>query len=564
VTLYGVYYLLLGIGALAGLPAALKVLIGGLLLLLLNGGVIWVTRTRLPAGQPTTKPDQRSRRSFLELLTKSAASAAIGGVFLKAYVWDDPSKRWLLSDLVRQDTAAQKLTLAPPPGPPAGTLLTDASALNSSVVAELRSPSSVAEVVQAISDAGASNRKISISGIRHSMGGQALGQQTLHLDMTHLDAVRYEASDQTVAVGPGATWRQVQEVLSPHGRAVRVMQDSNIFTVGGALSVNVHGKDPRYGSLVDTVTSFKVVTADGNEVRCDRTQNTDLFAAVIGGFGLLGVITEITLLTTPNSILGFALLPAPTPALITRLEALSQRPETQLLEAHLSVDADHFLSESLIYQYAEDPSRARPPDDLTGENSIWLRKVIFQASRASNVGKALRWELEKGLTPLVEAKTVSRNTAMAVPVRFLQNPDPQTTDVLQEYFVPTDQAYNFLDRYKTLLRQHGINLLNVTVRKVIQDTTALVSYAQRDMYGFVVYYKVPKDAAGVEALDHFTRDLIDYLLSIGATYYLCYGSYYSPAQLTAMYPALPSLFALKAQHDPAGRFTNLWYEKMRA
>lgn len=559
VALYGLYYLLLAIGALAWMPGIIRVLTGGLLLIALNGGLIWVTRKRLAAGVRTTTRASLSRRSFLDVLTRSAVGVAIGGVFLKGDVWDDPSKHWLLSDLFPYDEASKKLTLAPA----AGTRLGDASGLNSGVVDEVRFPTSVADILRAIGDAKAASKRISISGIRHSMGGQALGQHTLHLDMTHMDAVRYEDADQTVTAGPGATWKQVQTVLSPHGRAVSVMQDSNIFTVGGALSVNVHGKDPRFGSLIDTVNYVNVVMVDGNEVRCDRTQNSDLFAAVIGGFGLLGVITEVNLLTTANSVCGFSLMPLPTRSLINKLEALNADPKTELLEAHLSVDAEHFLTDSLIYQYAEIESATRPKDDLTGENSIWLRKVIFQASRASNFGKVLRWELEKSLTPLVEAKTVSRNTAMAVPVRFLQNPDPHTTDVLQEYFVPTAQANDFLGRYGDLIRKHGVNLLNVTVRKVKRDTNALVSYAQQDMYGFVVYYKVTKDAAGVHQLDTFTRDLIDYLIAIGATYYLCYGSYYSPSQLAAMYPALSNLFALKARHDPEGLLTSLWYEANR-
>jgi len=327
--------------------------------------------------------------------------------------------------------------------------------------------------------------------------------------------------------------------------------------------VNVHGKDPRYGSLIESVKYLKVVTVDGKELHCDRTQNQDLFAAVIGGYGLVGIITEVSLLTTPNSAYAFSLTPVETQSLLDRLGSMSRDPEMRLLEAHLSVDADRFLSESLIYAYAESRSLAQPGDDLTGENSIWLRKVIFQASRASNFGKYLRWELEKRLTPLVEAKTVSRNTAMAVPVRFLQNPDPYTTDILQEYFVPTEHGSNFLERYKGLIKKHGINLLNVTVRKVTQDTSALVSYAQQDMYGFVVYYKVAKNATATHALSAFTSELIDYLISINATYYLCYGSYYTPSQLTTMYPELPQLIALKAQHDPDGLLTNLWYEKYR-
>jgi hypothetical protein len=77
------------------------------------------------------------------------------------------------------------------------------------------------------------------------------------------------------------------------------------------------------------------------------------------------------------------------------LESLSKNPENRLLEAHLSVDGERFLTESLIYTYSEANSLKKPKDELNGENSAWLRKIVFQASRMSNFGKFLRWEMEK-------------------------------------------------------------------------------------------------------------------------------------------------------------------------
>jgi FAD/FMN-containing dehydrogenase len=493
------------------------------------------------------------------MLPKNILALAMGGLFIKAYVWDDPSKQWWFSDLFPYKDGGQKLTLAPPLSIP----LQDTSHLKSSIVSEIRSPKTVTEVIQAVRDARSTYRKISLSGIRHSMGGQALGSNTLHLDMTHMDQIVYNDSDQTVTVGPGATWRQIQTTLSPHGRAVRVMQDSNIFSIGGSLSVNAHGKDPRYGSLIESVNSLKLVTADGREIQCDRTQQKDLFSAVIGGYGILGIITEVNLTTTQNSSYLFSLISIQTDTLLEKLEALGKNPANRLLEAHLSVDSERFLTESLIYIYSEDRSLPKLADDLQGENSIWLRKVVFQASRTSNVGKILRWELEKRLTPLVDPKTVSRNTAMAVPVRFLQNLDPQTTDLLQEYFIPTEQVDAFLESYKKLIKKYHIDLLNVTIRKIAQDTNALVSYAQTDMYGFVVYYKVPRTLTGIQTIQAFTSELVEYLISIKARYYLCYGSYYTQSQLTTMYPEIRTLFALKTQYDPDTLFTNEWYEKYR-
>jgi len=558
VALAGLYFLLLLIGSLVWLPTPIIGASGMILLILLNGSVFWVTRrVQLSGGEK--QQNAHLRRRFFIMLPKTTLALAMGGLFIKAYFWDDPSKRWWLSDLFPYEDEGQKLTLAPPLSIP----LQDASRLKSSIVSEIRSPKTVTEVIQAVRDARSTHRKISLSGIRHSMGGQALGSNTLHLDMTHMDQIIYNDSDQTVTVGPGATWRQIQTTLSLHGRAVRVMQDSNIFSVGGSLSVNVHGKDPRYGSLIESVNSLKLVTADGREIQCDRTHQKDLFSAVIGGYGILGIITEVNLTTTQNSSYLFSLISIQTHALLEKLEALGKNPANRLLEAHLSVDSERFLTESLIYIYSEARSLPQLADELQGENSIWLRKVVFQASRTSNLGKILRWELEKRLTPLVDAKTVSRNTAMAVPVRFLQNPDPQTTDILQEYFIPTEQADAFLESYKKLIKKYNIDLLNVTIRKVAQDTNALVSYAQTDMYGFVVYYKVPRTLTGIQTIQAFTSELVEYLISIKARYYLCYGSYYTQSQLTTMYPEIRTLFALKTHYDPDTLFSNEWYEKYR-
>src|SRR6202022_1746594 len=191
----------------AWISASIKVPIGIVFLILLNSGVFWLTRRVLQAGGGKTKNVQLKKRSFLKLLTRTTLSLAIGGLFIKAYIWDDPSKQWLITDLFHNQNETQKLTLAPPPS---GTLLDDASHLNGTIVAEIRSPKTVAEVIKAVRDAQSSNKKISLSGIRHSMGGQSLGLNTLHLDMTHMDSVRYNDSDKTVTVGPGATWRQIQ------------------------------------------------------------------------------------------------------------------------------------------------------------------------------------------------------------------------------------------------------------------------------------------------------------------------------------------------------------------
>lgn len=78
------------------------------------------------------------------------------------------------------------------------------------------------------------------------------------------------------------------------------MQSQNIFTIGGSLSANAHGRDIRYGSLIDTVRSFTLLKADGEIITVKPSD--DLFTAVIGGYGLFGVILDVELSLTKDEL----------------------------------------------------------------------------------------------------------------------------------------------------------------------------------------------------------------------------------------------------------------------
>ena len=75
------------------------------------------------------------------------------------------------------------------------------------------------------------------------------------------------------------------------------MQSYSTFSVGGTVCVNAHGiTNDR--AMVESVVALRVVTADG-EARAVR-RGDELFGLVIGGYGLFGVVTELTLRAVPN------------------------------------------------------------------------------------------------------------------------------------------------------------------------------------------------------------------------------------------------------------------------
>ncbi|WP_410960585.1 FAD-dependent oxidoreductase, partial [Salmonella sp. SAL4357] len=79
-----------------------------------------------------------------------------------------------------------------------------------------------------------------MAAIRHSMGGHAFDDGALVLDMRGFNRVEVDAGAMTMTVQPGATWHDIQNKLHPHF-AVKAMQSTDIFSVGGSISVNAHG-----------------------------------------------------------------------------------------------------------------------------------------------------------------------------------------------------------------------------------------------------------------------------------------------------------------------------------
>ena len=83
-------------------------------------------------------------------------------------------------------------------------------------------------------------------------------------------------------------------MLEPKRLAISTKQEFDNFTVGGSIAANIHGKSIDYGPIISHVLSLRLLKADGEIVTASRTQNPDLFTGVIGGYGLLGVVVDVT------------------------------------------------------------------------------------------------------------------------------------------------------------------------------------------------------------------------------------------------------------------------------
>lgn len=460
-----------------------------------------------------------------------------------------------------------------------GGVVNDASCLNEVPVHGVARPGSEDDVVRAVAYARENDLVVSVSGTRHAMGGQASYPGGLVLDMRGLDAVSVDAEAGTVRVGAGATWRSVLESLHAQGLAVAAMPSIDILSVGGTVSVNAHGVDFRRGSLAGTVRSLRLVAADGSVRDVDRVSDPELFSAVIGGYGLFGVITEVELETVPDTMYELEQRVIPSADLArTYLEEVVPDEDARLMYAHLSTAPSSFLSEAILYTYSDigpaQGSGAEPIPPLKDTQDSRPGRLALNLSRHGGAFQEARWAAQKHVLPALrpcarsrnealreaEACLVARNQAMYNGLGLLNHKLPDRTDVLHEYFVEPDRLGEFLQAAAPVLRDHDAQLLSASVRVVHRDEV-LLSYAPSDRLAVVLYLSQDLSDAGNADMAGLTRRLVRLALEHEGTFYLPYQPHYTREQVALAYPALDEFFALKRQHDPDELFRNAFYTR---
>jgi decaprenylphospho-beta-D-ribofuranose 2-oxidase len=427
----------------------------------------------------------------------------------------------------------------------------------------------VAELQAVIRDARARGLKVSISGSHHSQGGHTYYPGGVALNMRRFNRVlAIDTARPSLTVESGATWDEVQRALAPRGLAVKVMQSSNIFTVGGTLSANAHGRDLDLMQVVEVVERFHLLLADGRVVEVSRTENPELFSLVIGGYGLYGVILDVTLRVTRDQLYeqrAESMDYTAFPAAFRRLQADS---DVVLLLARPSIDPDPdaFLREVVVVTWRRVHGRRYADFALTEEAHVLRDRFFFGLSRRFDWAKALRWRLQKRIELGAGAvRVMSRNNAMRpplAPLEFLQYHSRRDTDIIQEYYVPVESFVPFMDRFRAILLRGRLNVLSSTVRYVKPDATPALAYApDKEVFAIIQMSNVGLSHEAQAHAAAVTRELVDAALAYGGTYYLTYQLYPTPAQLVRAYPNARHAFERKRFYDPTELFSSRFWER---
>ena len=131
----------------------------------------------------------------------------------------------------------------------------------------------------------------------NSYGDAAILQGGVTLDCTAAARILiWEPATGVATVEPGVTIADLWRRVLPDGWRPPVVPGRGVVTVAGAAAANIHGKNNwRAGAFGDHILSFELALPSGERLTCSRDSHPDLFPAAIGGMGLLGVFTRLTL-----------------------------------------------------------------------------------------------------------------------------------------------------------------------------------------------------------------------------------------------------------------------------
>lgn len=156
-------------------------------------------------------------------------------------------------------------------------------------------PSSTADVAAAVRFAAENGLVLSIKGGGHNIAGTALAEGGLTLDMSQMREVTVDPVARVAQVGPGCLLRDVDRATQEHGLATVLGFISEVGVAGLTLGGGLGYLARRFGWTVDNLEEVEVVTADGQIRVANRIQHADLFWALRGGGGNLGVVTRFSL-----------------------------------------------------------------------------------------------------------------------------------------------------------------------------------------------------------------------------------------------------------------------------
>lgn len=394
----------------------------------------------------------------------------------------------------------------------------------------------VSSVVRAAADAGV---PLAVRSGGHGLLGHAVVDGGIVLDLRSMRELDLDLPSRTAWVGAGATAGEYTQAVAPHGLATGFGDTGSVglggLTLGGGIGLLVR----KHGLTIDQLLAAELVTADGQVRVVDEANEPDLFWAVRGGGGNVGVVTRLRfrLHEVPTVTGGFLALP-PTEDVITRFVAIADEAPDDL---------------SVIANVA---SAAPPvpfiPTHLHGQ-PVLLAFVVHAGDPER--GEALLGQLRSIATPIADLVGPSAYADLFPPEEHDFHPHASVQSTFRDTFDASAAASVLaaLDAATAMSAVVQLRVLGGAVSRVPNEATA---YAHRDRRFMVNVAAMFTDESEREThrtwADHHSAELSEAPLQR----YVNFLGDDTDATVRAAYPhgSYERLADIKRRHDPSNLF----------
>jgi FAD/FMN-containing dehydrogenase len=451
--------------------------------------------------------------------------------------------------------------------------------LNATRVERIVTPTSrdeIGAVVRAARQAGA---RLAVSGGRHAMGGQQFGTDAWLIDLRQHAGIRaFDRERGLLTVDAGIQWpeliagylaRQNDSAGGPHWGIRQKQTGADRLTLGGALAANVHGRGLQLQPIVDDVEAFTLIDAHGESRRCSRAENPDLFRLAIGGYGLFGIIADVTLRLAPRLKLERRVAVV---MLDEVMELLQERraPEWLYGDFQYAIDerSPDFLRRGVFSCYRRVADDTPMPAEQRELSAADWERLIYLAH--TDRARAFREYCDYYLTTDgqhywsdTHQLSVYLDNYHAALDRRLGAPHPGS-EMISELYVPRPALVRFMAAAAELLRAGAIPVIYGTIRLIERDRDTFLAWAREPWACVIFNLHLEHTPVGLAAGQAVFRGLIDLAASCQGSYYLTYHRWATRQQVEACHPRFRAFLECKAAHDPAEVFSSDWYRHQRA
>ncbi len=422
---------------------------------------------------------------------------------------------------------------------------------------------------------------VAICGGRHAMGGQQFADHATLIDTRDLDRiieldherghVRAQAGIQWPALINGilAIQRDACPDRPPRWGIAQKQTGADTLSLGGSLAANIHGRGLLMSPIVADVQAFTLVDARGDAHRCSREENRDLFNLAIGGYGLFGVITEVTLRLAPRRTLRRVVR-------IIDIEDAVHAAERRINEGFtygdFQFDVDprspDFLTRGVFSGYCPVEGDPVPPKNqrmLSAEDWIDLLTLAHTDKTQAFTRYAQHYLATDGQLYMSDTHQLSTYVD-----DYHEEVDRRTgaqcpgSEMITELYVPPDALVEFLYAAAAYLTERRTPVIYGTIRLIQPDLETVMAWARQRFACVIFNLHIDHDRQAIDHAAESFRGLINLAISHGGSYYLTYHHFATPSQLEACYPRVHSFFAAKRRFDPGERFQSDWYRHYRA